>query len=191
MFSLKSMLCRTTMLVSVVSVVSCTSLQAGSDAYSLADFSAYRSFSWVDDTPLIESSSSQVDISPLNVRRIQDAIQRQLLAKGYVLEASRDRADFSIAFTVGARDVIQVTDYPMYYRNPWRWRVPYYWPNVDVAMYTQGTLAIDVFDNEERQPVWHGWARKRITGADVKEPENAINATVSAILDAYPARTAD
>ena len=65
-------------------------------------------------------------------------------------------------------------------------RPPYYWPNVDVEMYTEGMLAIDIFDNASREPVWHGWARKRILGADVANPETAINAAVSAILEDFP-----
>ncbi len=53
-------------------------------------------------------------------------------------------------------------------------------------MYTEGMLAVDVFDNESRQPVWHGWARKRITGRDIEDPEASIDEAVEAILADFP-----
>lgn len=164
----------------------CTTMRAGSDYYAAADFAGYRSYVWMDEPALIRSSSSRVDVSPLTVRRIRDAIERELAAAGFDRAAGRSSADFAISFTVGARDTITVSDYPEYYRGQWRWRPPYYWPNVDASMYTEGVLAIDVFDNDTREPVWHGWARKRITGADIENPEPAIRDAVEAILADFP-----
>ena len=164
----------------------CTSLQAGSDYYDAASFSAYRSFAWVGDSPMIQSRSRVVDINPLNVRRIREAIERELEAKGFAQVETDEAADFGISFTVGARDMIRVDDYPSFYRGRWRWNPPYYWPNVDVSMYTEGMLAIDVFDNTTREPVWHGWARKRIVGSDIDDPRSTIDAAVAAILEDFP-----
>jgi hypothetical protein len=169
-------------------IASCTTLRAGSDYYTEADFTAYRSFAWVADSPLIRSQSDRVQISQLNIRRIREAIERDLIAKGFNLVLDRAAADFGVSFTVGARDQIRVDDYPVFYRGRWRWGPPYYWPNVDVYMYTEGTLAIDIFDNATRQPVWHGWARKQVVGADITNPDRAIDAAVAAILDDFPPR---
>lgn len=169
-----------------VSLAACVTMQAGSDYYPEADFADYREYVWMDESPILRPASSRVDISPLTVRRIREAIEAELLGSGFEQVTRREDADFAVSFTVGARDRISVDDYPDYYRGPWRWRPPYYWPNVDVSMYTEGTLAIDVFDNESRQPVWHGWARKRITGADIDDPESTINEAVAAILAEFP-----
>lgn len=167
-------------------VPSCVTLSAGSDYYAEADFSSYRSFAWVADSPLIRAQSDRVEISELNVRRIREAIERDLAAKGFSQVADRGAADFAVSFTVGARDQIRIDDYPSYYRGGWRWGPPYYWPNVDVYMYTEGTLAIDIFDNSAREPVWHGWARKQVVGADITNPEATIDAAVAAILEDFP-----
>ena len=172
--------------VCLLGIASCTTLRAGSDFYADADFSMYRSFAWVADSPLIQSESDRIQISQLNIRRIREAIERELTAKGFNLLADRDAADFSVSFTVGARDQIRIDDYPVYYRGRWRWGPPYYWPNVDIYMYTEGTLAIDIFDNSTREPVWHGWARKQVIGADIDNPERAIDAAVRAIIDDFP-----
>jgi hypothetical protein len=177
-------------LLSALGVASCTTMRARSDFYSEADFSSYRSFAWVDESPLVRSASSRVEISPLSVRRVREAIERELAGKGFEQVVSRDGADFAVAFTVGARDNIVRNDYPVYYRSrgPWLWRAPYYAPYINVEIYTEveGTLAIDIFDNATRQPVWHGWVSKRITGADLDDPLPAINAAVKAILRDFP-----
>lgn len=167
-------------------LTACAGLQAGSDFYPQTDFSGYRSYVWVADSPIVEPESSRVDISPLTVRRIREAVEAELRDKGFTMGTSREQADFSVSFTVGARDMLRIEDYPSYYRGSWRWRPPYFWPNVDVSMYTEGTLAIDVFDNESRQPVWHGWARKQITGTDIENPGETIDAAVGAILADFP-----
>jgi hypothetical protein len=120
------------------------------------------------------------------VRRIREAIERSLAEKGFELVAAREDADIGLSFTVGARDMISLEDYPPYYRGEWTWHTPYYWPSVDVAMYTEGMLAIDVFENSTREPVWHGWARKAIVGSDIREPESTIDAAVAAILEDFP-----
>jgi hypothetical protein len=167
-------------------LASCATMRAGSDFYPEADLSNYRTFAWMDDSPLIRHGSSRVEISPLSIRRIREAIERELLAKRFERLDRPEGADFVISFTVGARDMIDVNDYPPFYRGPWRWGAPYYGSSADVTMYTEGTLAVDIFDNATREPVWHGWARKRITGGDIDDPEPAINAAVRAILAEFP-----
>jgi len=102
------------------------------------------------------------------------------------LLASREQADFTVAFTVGARDLINVDDYPLGYRGRRPWSARYFGTGADVTTYTEGTLAIDIFDNGSRQPVWHGWARKRITGGDIEDPAPTIDAAVRAILAGFP-----
>jgi len=173
-------------LVPFMFAASCATIRAGSDYYAEADFSDYRSFAWLDESPLIRPTASRIQISPLSVRRIREAIERELTAKGFTQIAAREAADFAVSFTVGARDMIDVNDYPAFYRGPWAWRGPYYGANVDVTVYTEGTLALDIFDNATRQPVWHGWARKRITESDVEDPAPTINEAVRAILAEFP-----
>jgi hypothetical protein len=64
-----------------------------------------------------------------------------LEAKGFDSAATREAADFAVSFTVGARDMIRVDDYPQFFRGVWRWGPPYYYPNVDITMYTEGMNA--------------------------------------------------
>jgi hypothetical protein len=168
-------------------VASCATIRAASDYDGAADFSRFQRYAWVAESPLIRAESGRVEVSALNVQRIREAIERELAAKSFELVATLEEADFGVSFTVGARDMITVDDYPPYYRGDWHWGYRYY-SSVDVAMYTEGMLAIDVFDNETREPVWHGWARKTILQSDIRNPEATIEDAVAAILEGFPPR---
>ncbi len=50
----------------------------------------------------------------------------------------------------------------------------------------EGTLSIDVFDASGHRPVWHGWAKKELTRADMAQSEHPIQRAVAAILAKFP-----
>lgn len=177
------------LLASLCLLAACAAtLQARSDFDSAQDFSRYRSFAWmVADSP-IAAPGEQVRVSPLNRRRIVEAIEAQLTAKGFQKVSDGAAADFVVSYTVGARDRIDAQSYPDLYRGPWRWSRPYIGRDVDVTVYREGTLAIDIFDDASHQPVWHGWATKRITEHDVEHAAEQIPPAVAAILEKFPPR---
>ena len=165
----------------------CASLaKVQTDFNPSADFSSYRSFSFISDKPLLVST---IGISPLLEGRLMNATRGQLISKGYRFVDNREMADFVVSFTVGARDKIQVTSYPASYRgyNQWGWGTGYY-NEVNVRNYTEGTLSIDIFEVNRRSPVWHGWAVKTISSSDRRNPTPVINEIVAAIFADYPAR---
>jgi hypothetical protein len=57
---------------------------------------------------------------------------------------------------------------------------------LDVRQYREGTLSIDVFDAKTHRPVWHGWAKKELTRADIENSEGPIRKAVTAILAKFP-----
>lgn len=165
-----------------------TPMRARSDYDSRNDFSRYQSFAWIAEDPLITPRDSGVQVSPLNRRRIVEAIESQLASKGFRKAADTSGADFILSFTVGARERIDVQSYPVRYHGYWGWGRAYVGYEADVSTYRQGTLAIDVFDASSNQPVWHGWATKRITDRDVETAAQQIPAAVAAILADFPPR---
>lgn len=164
----------------------CMSMRVTSSQYPEADFSGYRSYAWISDDPLIRPSDTEPPVSALTARRIHEAIEAELAAKGYSAVAVPQLADFVVAYTVGTRDRIDAGSYPAPYRGPWLWRG--YGPEMDLRVYQEGTLAIDIFDGDTRQPVWHGRASKEITGTDVADPQPVIRKAVTAILQKFPSR---
>ena len=150
------------------------------------DFHAYHTYAWIRDEPLIRpASSSSVVISPLSMKRVVDAIEAELAAKGF-RKVERSSADVVLAYTLGARNQIEAYSYPEPYAGNWVWGRRYVGSGVDVRMYLEGTLAIDVFDNRSRQPVWHGWVQKKVTERDSRNAAQQIDSAVHLILERFP-----
>jgi hypothetical protein len=165
-----------------------TPMKARSDYDSRADFSRLHSFAWIAEDPLITPEGSAERVSPLNRRRIVEAIESELIRKGFRKEADASAADFVLSYTVGARDRISVQSYPVRYRGYWGWGGTYVGHDASVSTYREGTLAIDIFDTHSNQPVWHGWATRRFTERDVENAATLIPVAVDAILADFPPR---
>jgi hypothetical protein len=162
-----------------------TTFETHADHDRKQNFGTYRTFAWISDQPMM-TAPGEARASPLNQRRIEEAIEKEFTAKGFRKVAERDTADFVVSYTVGARDRLDVQSYPTPYRGPWLWGWPYFGHDVDVTSYREGTLAIDVFDGKTHQPVWHGWASRRISDADVKNAAELIPPAVASILKKFP-----
>lgn len=165
-------------------LAACASLSVSSHRYPQADFSGYRSYAWIAADPLIRPDESKDQISALTIRQIREAVESDLAEKGYTNTGAPANADFVVAFTVGTRDRIDAQSYPVPYRGPWEWN--WYGNGMDLRVYREGTLSIDIFDGRSRQPVWHGRARKIITGADESDPGPVIRQAVASILRKFP-----
>jgi hypothetical protein len=76
----------------------------------------------------------------------------------------------------------------MGYPTHWGWGGMHYGVATEtrVRQYTEGMLAVDIFDVEERRPVWHGVATKRISDADRDDAEVTIKAAVDSVLAGFP-----
>lgn len=175
-------------LCGTLSLGACASISANSDYYAEADFSGYESYAWISDMPFIVPAGYDIAVSPLNQRRIKESVESELAVKGFALAGEPDNADFVISVTVGTREGIDANAYPLRYRGSWGWRnsLFYYGTQVDAQTYTEGVLAIDIFDEETNQPVWHGWAQKRITDSDLVNAAEQIQAAVRAIFADFP-----
>jgi hypothetical protein len=149
-------------------------------------FGAYHTYAWIRDDPLIQAQRSDYVVSPLNRRRVIEAVESELAAKGFSKTTDRGSADFVVAYTIGARDMLEAYSYPEPYNGGWGWGRRYFGAGVDVHTYVQGTLAIDIFDRKSHQPVWHGWAQKRVTESDRKDAAGRIRTAVNKILQSFP-----
>lgn len=173
-------------LLAIVSGLSaCETLRVGSDYDHAASFSNYHSFTWLPR----EDYGVR---NPLVVERARDAIQSGLERKGYILASDPADADFAVDFTIGARERTSVRTYPAPYAGPWYWYGPHWWgypywgTGVDVQQYREGVLAVDVFDAKSHRPVWHGWATKPLTRADMERSRQSIREAVDAVLAKFP-----
>lgn len=127
--------------------------------------------------------------NPFVYERVQNAMNASLAQAGY-RQVPEGQADMELAFTLGARDKVDVTnwgpvgpyypDYGMNYRYGWA----YQYNQVDVRNVTEGSMALDVFDAKTDRPIWHGIAEARIGSTD--SPSDAlINSAVQGLVDRF------
>jgi hypothetical protein len=144
-----------------------------------ADFSQLRTYSWA-------FTSVPRGMSPLLYERTRASIDRSLAARSFT-QASP--GDFAIAFTVGARDRVDVTDFgdfgPFFPRYHWQWRGAH---RIDVRQFREGTLAIDIYDVATRRPIWRGTATQELPRNGVDQRQ--VDAAVDAMLRGFPPASA-
>lgn len=179
--------CLVCLTAATVVLAACTTLRVGSDHDPAASFSAYHTYAWMPPRTKVYESPN-----PLVVQRAHDAIQNALSAKGYQLVSNAAEADFVVDFTIGSRERTDVSSYPAPYGGPWFWGRSYWWggpywgSEVDVRQYREGTISIDIFDARTHRPVWHGWARKELTRADLEHSAGSIREAVDSVLAQFP-----
>ena len=138
---------------------------------------ALRTYSWA-------FTGTQQGVNPILFQSIRDQIDSALTARGF--QKVEGESDFIVAFTLGARDRVDVTNWgpvgPMYtgWGRPsgWGWSATY--RPVDVRNVTEGSLALDIFDGASKRPIWHGMATRDLgrSGANPELVANAVNGLV-------------
>lgn len=171
--------------VVVLLMPGCATLRVGSDYDQSAPFAAYRSFTWLPRTDYGTHN-------PLAVRWARSAIEAELERKGFQYTADPAAAQFAVDFTIGAKARVDIHSYPAPYGGPWYWYrrswwgYPYWGAGVHVYHYSEGILAIDIFDERTHKPVWHGWARKPLTREDLEHSRAAIARAVDSVVAQFP-----
>ena len=171
----------------IATIAGCVSTQQARvdfDRNSEISTTAYKTFAWLKTTKVL---AEPVDVNPVMKVRIDRAIEQAFTAKGYQLVENAEQADFTISYTMGSRDKVKVDSLPITYRGGLMWGHRYYGGigisnENHVRNYTEGKLAIDVYDVKSRQPVWHGWAVKRIKSVDKDNPTKAIKTVVEQVV---------
>jgi len=171
-------------LAALAALAGCSTLRIGSDYDRSASFSAYHTFTWME-------RDHHGSANPLVVQRAREAVEGELTAKGFERAATDTTADFAVDFTIGSRERTEVDSYPPPYAGRWWalddwWGHPYWAYQVDGRQYREGTLSVDIFDARSHKPVWHGWAKKELTRADIEHSQQPIRAAVDRILANFP-----
>ncbi|MEM7611029.1 MAG: DUF4136 domain-containing protein [Pseudomonadota bacterium] len=177
------------LLLLLASTGGCTTMRSGAHQADDADLRNYRYFTWIAPDPWIVSAEYTTTVSPLTRRKISKALRAAFEDAGYVFVTNKSEADFVVAYTIGTREKIDVAAYPVIYRRDWDW-YPYSrdYPHTGhtTHSYTEGTLGVDIFDARTRQPVWHGWATKRVAVSDLDDPSDSIRKAAEAIASHLP-----
>jgi hypothetical protein len=163
------------------------------------DFTTVKTISWVQNPPMLRSGDYPV--SGIAEVRMTEAIKNEFIVKGYEFIENTENSDLSVTYTMGAREKIEIVEYdhPYYRRYSDGGWGAYYFPyfihfEFDRGnrgytdrlprSYTDGTIAIDIFDTKTKQPVWHTKASKRLSSKDLNSHlKNASNVAKKLLAD--------
>ncbi|MGD9346056.1 MAG: DUF4136 domain-containing protein [Candidatus Aminicenantes bacterium] len=162
---------------------SCTSTKVQFDYDRQEDFSQFRTYSFI---PLPDNLKTE--ISPMVVRRIEEAIALTLGDKGF--QRTEASPDFLVAIHLESKDKFDVQNWGYTYA-PYDlyWRGAGYWGTggITVQQYQQGTLIIDVVKTADKELVWRGVGTKALSpNPTPKTMDRNVNEVVSKILADFP-----
>jgi len=152
-----------------------------------ADFSAYKTFSFVD--PL---STDRAGASGLLSGFLIKSTSAELEARG--MKRGWPDPDLLIDFIVSAQQKIQTRSQPSSSATMHRGRGGYgTWTGysmtastTSVTQKTEGTLAIDVIDRKRKQVVWEAAATGRVTEKTRDNLQSAVPIVIEEIFRRYP-----
>ncbi|MEJ1960189.1 MAG: DUF4136 domain-containing protein [Gammaproteobacteria bacterium] len=146
------------------------------------DILKYQSFGFVE-----HPDTDKAGYTTLTTRFLKDAVTREMLARGYTQSA---QPDLLVNFTTGSRDKVEGDPWPDVGVGWGRWSRGWGWGGTfggrDIRTVTEGSLTIDVVDQQHRELIWSGTAKGNVTSKDENNPQPAIDKAVTAIFAKYP-----
>jgi hypothetical protein len=177
------------LMTTLIVLAGCSAVTVVSDYDSSIPFSVYRTYRWTDGTV---NGNNVLDENPLVLKRIKSSVDRELAARGYILE-NGGPADFSIAVSASVRKRIYYDPPPagFYYYRGFHGRYgfyhPYWWGGPYATTYEEGTLVIDIIDRKSSQMAWRGIGRGILKRYDNgNELQQDIDEAVTKILAEFP-----
>lgn len=146
------------------------------------DIFKYRTFGFVEHPDTDKSG-----YTTLTTRYLKEAVSREMQSRGYM---QSNTPDLLINFSTGSKDKVEGSSWPDVGLGWGRWSRGWGWGGTlgsrDIRTVTEGTLTIDVVDQQHRELIWSGTAKGRITSKTENDPQPAIDEAVTAIFARYP-----
>ena len=190
----KSMVRKRVLLVCILLSACVSKPHVYSDYDKIHSFTSYKTFSWVSIPPLVAVGDFPVskEIEAKATKTIKD----ELSSKGFTFIDSPEKADFVVAYTLGARDGIRTyeSDSSVYEnRDNWLWGKQYHSHYFDMVVnedlsrrHIKGVIAIDIFDGKLKTPVWHGKATKSLDESEISSDGSSLAVAIKSVLLAFP-----
>lgn len=166
-------------LLFLFALVSCSSVQVATDYDKNVDFANYKSFAF------FKSGIDKVEISDLDKRRILNAIDVELTAKGIT---KSENPDLLVNIFTMSRQQVDVNQFNAGWGYGWGWGWnPWMWGgrSTTVSTTTEGTLYIDLIDARKKELIWQGEGVGVLT-QNINKKEERIKEFVKKILEKYP-----
>lgn len=151
-----------------------------------ANFSEYNTYYWSDEFQVKNGTDSQNEplfYNTLNKKRLKQAIEEEMEARGYTLSSSDpDLLVHAQVVVQQADDAGNYTPYPFY---SFYYPAPYY--NRGSTEEKQGDIVIELIDPDEHQLVWQGYARG-VLNMDTEDRLKEIRDAVDLIFAEFARR---
>ena len=122
--------------------------------------------------------------SNLNQRRIADALDQSLKARGYK-PVTQGEADLVVRFFMDSKDKQQIQSNNMY--SPYSWWYGGMNNNVYSRQYEENRVVINVSDARTNDIVWQGWATGQLNNRNKeRDRDQAFRETVTSIMKNFP-----
>lgn len=175
-------------LVTVFFMVSCNSVKVAADYDSSTDFTQYKTFAFY------KKGIDKVEISDLDKRRILKAIEKELMDRGFTKSME---PDILVNIFTKSQTKVNVTNYAGGYGpygyggygGYYGWYPWYYGPDygTSVSQYTEGTLFVDLIDNNKKELAWQGIGSGALDyKGSVAKKEEKVKEFVAQIMSQYP-----
>lgn len=171
-------------------ITACSTLSVNTDYNPAYDFSAMKSYAWLD-TGKAPGSDARVN-NALIIERVRSAVDQTLAARGYVKTDSAS-ADFKVSWLGAIDKKLQVDTIDHFYspygygalqRDPF-WSGPM--PTTRIHEYEVGTLIIDILDPVQHKLIWRGTGSDRLkANRSPQQVTKGINEAVAAIMKDFP-----
>ena len=139
------------------------------------------------DSPLRNTAAN-----PLNESRLRDAISANLQTAGITLLDKPEAADCLVGYGIGVKQVVDEIYPDGWAYGAWGrgwhgrgWGGGFGWDASPWA-YSQGFIAVDLYDNKTKRPMWHGTTEQNLDGATGADAVRRIQAAVAAIFTKFP-----
>ena len=164
----------------------CTGYNVKYDYDVTASFGRYKTFDYYTSKKGTGGTTTLMD------KRVRAAVEKELQAKGFVMETKAD-PDFLVTYYPVVQERRYRTTTHMGWGWGWGYR-PFYGARIGTSMsevhsYKEGTIVIEIVDFKSNQLVWKGAAAGALTGLD--NPEDAdevVSRAVRDILAKFPPR---
>ena len=174
------------MLALAVAMTSCSTVKVVVDMDKTADFSHYKTYSFLG-----WQNNSDQTLSELDQKRIRDAFISEFERRG--LKPVENNGDMQVSLFIVVDQKTSVTAYTNYYggryggyhRYSGGWGYGYANTTYHESDYLQGTLVMDVFDGKSKDQVWQGIANKTLNENPAKR-EKTIPANIQSLLRKFP-----
>ena len=175
--------------VILIAASSCTGVKVVTDMDEAADFTKYKSVSflgWQDDIDQV--------VNELEQKRLRESVKAEMKKRD--LELVESGGDIVISLFVVVDEKTSTTAYTNYYgtrsyrRGGWGWGSGYATTTYTESDYLQGTLVVDAFDESSKDLIWQSVGVGTMKTKPEKRAENLPN-VIAKIFKDFPVAPAE